>query len=138
MLRKTLALCVLTAVALIVALAAFSRGSPTTAMKQDVELEGKIIYVFCNGDSDATVIEKASLRQFGGREFIIGTRVKYLVEEPDLPEVVIWLPVDSIRGIAIYRSLDDLKKYYAWNQQKRGSATHAPTLQLPPLPKRDE
>jgi hypothetical protein len=67
MFRKTLAagiIAAISAIALVVALATFSRGDPTAATNEDAAFEGKIVYVVAKNDpTDGPCLEKVSVRR---------------------------------------------------------------------------
>jgi hypothetical protein len=139
MLRKTLAAGIVAAVALVVTVATLGRGNPTapaTAPAKDgvAAFDGKLLWVRRVGDEEGVCIKGASIQRLSGREFLVGTFVRYMAKQADLPEPELWIPLENLSGVAVYRNLDDVKKWLAWAIKNNTPPPALPTLPngLPP------
>ena len=95
-----------------VALASTLSGTPGRGadVAPDNDFEGKFLVIQHKSEPDHGVyIESARVKKLGDRSFVVGVGIKF--EHPlfkPLIGVVQWIPVEEIRWIGVYPTLDAL------------------------------
>jgi hypothetical protein len=73
------------------------------------DFKGKAVIVTVKADSRPTVLINVRVRLLGQREFLVGKVLGNLDDAKDKRKgAIIWLPVEDIRQVAEYASLDNL------------------------------
>lgn len=113
MVHKTLA-----AVAVLVALAAFTPAAPQRGEEPkggpgaEPDFTGKVLVVSVKGPLEGAVLQKAKVQRLGGRAFLVGEYVKRNADDPGA-EAPMWFPVDAITVIQEFKTVEDVRKMYA-------------------------
>jgi hypothetical protein len=119
MFRKALSVVIIVAVALALC-ATLSTGKAAPSAKEATDFEGKILYYRGKTEDSGTFLEKVHVKQLGGRAFLVGKYIKSYAEDEDGPEVMVWTPIDDLRGFAVFNNIDDARKAAAAASKKGG------------------
>jgi hypothetical protein len=106
MFRKTVVMAIIAILALVVLSATFGQGNASPATTENADFDGKVVCV-TSGTQGNKVMEKASIKRIGTREFIVGRAVNVY---DDYPEMTYWLPLNEVQAIITFKNVEDAKK----------------------------
>jgi hypothetical protein len=98
--------------ALVLIATAITSGSAVPAAKEDADFDGKIVWVL-NHDGKGCYLERVCTKRLGDRAFLVGTRVKNHASDPDLPEVTLYMPVNDLKALSVFNTIDDARRFAA-------------------------
>jgi hypothetical protein len=76
------------------------------------EFAGKVLFVQAKGSIRAATLQEVSIRQLGGRPFLVGKAVDddVLTKRQYFVGSQLWLPVEDIESIAAFDNLGQLRR----------------------------
>jgi hypothetical protein len=85
---------------------------PKVPPADDPDFKGKVVALTVKDETRGIYLENAKIRHLGGRAFLVGTYAKYS-ETEEYPEMTYWVPVDQIRMITEFKSMEEARKAYS-------------------------
>jgi hypothetical protein len=85
---------------------------PALPIPKGADFTGKVVFVQTRGGVRSATLDNASLRQIGGRPFLVGKAVndEVLTQRQFFTGAELWLPVEDIESLAVFDSLAQLKR----------------------------
>jgi hypothetical protein len=76
------------------------------------DFTGKVVFIQTRGGVRSATLDNATLRQLGGRPFLVGKAVndEVLTQKQFFTGAELWLPVEDIESMAVFDSLAQLKR----------------------------
>jgi hypothetical protein len=76
------------------------------------DFSGKVVFVQTRGGVRSATLDNATLRQLGGRPFLVGKAVndEVLTQKQFFTGAELWLPVEDIESMAVFDNLAQLKR----------------------------
>jgi len=114
--------CLVAACVVAAALGSFLRPPSALATDPDApdpQFARKVVYLELKDKDRSTYLQNARVRKLGDKNFMVGEYLK-TPQFPDFPDVTYWIPLEDVKTIQVYKSIEDATKASQYGEKKEG------------------